>query len=139
MKTISLWQPWAAAIVAGVKTIETRHWSTNYRGPIAIHAALKTSPELKRITAQAFMDGYGDAFRNVRYFSWFEMPRGAIVATAELVAVYSTDDERLNPSGKDRYWGDFSANRYGWILSGIQPLRYPLPWKGSQGLFEWTP
>lgn len=39
MKALTLWQPWASLIALGVKTIETRGWSTNYRGPLAIHAA----------------------------------------------------------------------------------------------------
>ena len=39
MKALSLWQPWASLIAAGVKKVETRHWPTAYRGPIAIHAA----------------------------------------------------------------------------------------------------
>ena len=26
MKALSLWQPWASGIFAGVKSIETRHW-----------------------------------------------------------------------------------------------------------------
>ena len=47
---ISLWEPWAAAIKLKLKCIETRGWSTKYRGPIAIHAArsrghLKQVPE----------------------------------------------------------------------------------------------
>lgn len=39
MRAISLWQPWASAIALGSKRIETRSWSTSYRGPLAIHAA----------------------------------------------------------------------------------------------------
>lgn len=39
MKTISLWQPWASAIAYGAKRVETRSWKTDYRGPLAIHAA----------------------------------------------------------------------------------------------------
>lgn len=39
MKAVSLWNPWAAAIAAGIKKIETRSWTTSYRGPLAIHAA----------------------------------------------------------------------------------------------------
>ena len=38
MKAITVRQPWASLIAAGVKTIETRSWRTDYRGPIAIHA-----------------------------------------------------------------------------------------------------
>jgi hypothetical protein len=39
IKAISLWQPWASLMAAGVKLHETRHWWTSYRGPLAIHAA----------------------------------------------------------------------------------------------------
>lgn len=36
MKAISLHQPWASWIAEGKKTIETRMWSTRYRGPLLI-------------------------------------------------------------------------------------------------------
>lgn len=32
-------QPWAAALVYGVKVIEVRTWKTKYRGPLLIHAS----------------------------------------------------------------------------------------------------
>jgi hypothetical protein len=38
-RVLSLKQPWAALLVAGLKTIEIRRWSTAYRGPVLIHAA----------------------------------------------------------------------------------------------------
>lgn len=38
MKVLTLHQPWASLVALGVKTIETRSWSTSYRGPLAIHA-----------------------------------------------------------------------------------------------------
>ncbi len=40
MKLITLWQPWASAMSLSMKRIETRSWGTDYRGPLAIHAAL---------------------------------------------------------------------------------------------------
>lgn len=39
VRALSLWQPWAGFVAVGTKTIETRHWSTKYRGPLLIHAA----------------------------------------------------------------------------------------------------
>lgn len=36
---LSIKQPWAALLVAGVKTIEVRRWSTARRGRVLIHAA----------------------------------------------------------------------------------------------------
>ena len=41
MKVLTLHQPWASLVALGVKTIETRSWSTKYRGPLAIHAGAK--------------------------------------------------------------------------------------------------
>jgi hypothetical protein len=38
VRALGLDQPWASLIAAGIKTIETRDWSTTYRGPLAIHA-----------------------------------------------------------------------------------------------------
>ena len=36
MKALSVKQPWASMIASGVKTIETRTWYTEYRGPLLI-------------------------------------------------------------------------------------------------------
>ena len=44
MKAISLKQPFAALVAAGVKQFETRKWRTNYRGPLLIHASLAPHP-----------------------------------------------------------------------------------------------
>lgn len=42
MKALTIWQPWAGAVAAGIKKNETRSWSTKYRGQIAIHSAMKS-------------------------------------------------------------------------------------------------
>lgn len=39
MKALSLQQPWANLIADGFKTIETRKWTTSYRGPLLILAS----------------------------------------------------------------------------------------------------
>src|SRR5438094_6954309 len=36
---ISVKQPWAALLVAGLKTVEVRRWPTRRRGRVLIHAA----------------------------------------------------------------------------------------------------
>src|SRR5438270_7339154 len=41
VKAITLWEPWATAMRLMLKKIETRHWQTGYRGPLAIHAAAR--------------------------------------------------------------------------------------------------
>ncbi len=42
-RALTLWQPWASLIAIGAKTIETRSWSTAYRGPLLIHAGASTA------------------------------------------------------------------------------------------------
>jgi hypothetical protein len=36
---LSVKQPWAALLAAGVKTVEVRSWPTSRRGPLLIHAS----------------------------------------------------------------------------------------------------
>lgn len=45
MKALSVKQPWAGLIATGVKTIETRTWKTNYRGPLLICASASPKSE----------------------------------------------------------------------------------------------
>ena len=41
MKALSVRQPWASMIAQGTKTIETRTWSTGYRGDLLIVSSKK--------------------------------------------------------------------------------------------------
>lgn len=40
-KCISMHQPWASLLVAGIKTVEGRSWSTSYRGPLWVASTVK--------------------------------------------------------------------------------------------------
>ncbi|MEK7168734.1 MAG: ASCH domain-containing protein [Patescibacteria group bacterium] len=44
-KAISLKQPWANLVASGKKTIETRKWSTKYRGDLVICSS--QNPKIK--------------------------------------------------------------------------------------------
>jgi len=41
MKAVSIKEPWASLILSGKKTIETRTWSTKYRGDLLLCASKK--------------------------------------------------------------------------------------------------
>jgi hypothetical protein len=41
MKILTVRQPWASLIVAGLKDVENRPWNTKYRGRLGIHAAIR--------------------------------------------------------------------------------------------------
>lgn len=140
MKTISLWQPWASAIAAGIKTIETRGWSTNYRGPLAIHAAKRYTFELRQAYEIRVIPGSSEdtALKRIGVTVHDDLPRGAIVATCML-----RDCVRIEGAGSaqqwpinDIAWGDFTAGRFGWVLGDIVPLLVPYPCVGRQGFFD---
>ena len=107
MKAITLWQPWATLLACGAKQYETRSWATEYRGPIAIHAAkrrldiqdldgnmcIATLESLQLVTATQMMKS---------------LPYGCIIATAELVGVYCI----AAPPDKPLFRDDFSFMFY---------------------------
>lgn len=136
MKAISLWQPWASAIAIGVKKIETRGWSTSYRGPLAIHAA-KTKDHLAFAQTPLAKAAIIQALKNVgdgRITPPWVWPLGAVVATCTLedcVSVKWLGDI----SAEERLWGNYDPGRFGWMLSNVQWIE-PIPFRGAQGFFQ---
>jgi activating signal cointegrator 1 len=151
MKALSLWQPWASAIVSGAKTIETRSWFTRYRGPLVIHAGKRRiKTELAGMAAQANWCGALGRL-SVDEDIWDALPFGAAIAVCDLVDCRATQtftpaelDCRRRPEGlghsgyvwTERQLGDFAIGRFGWVLTNVRPLAQPVPWRGAQGFFE---
>lgn len=54
MKAITIWQPYAQAIVLGLKKFETRSWPTKYRGKLAIHASLKPLSKERKLLVEKY-------------------------------------------------------------------------------------
>ena len=136
IKCISLWQPWASLITIGAKQIETRHWATSYRGPIAIHAA-KTEKELDLCMVQPyerFLKRAGLLQYQGLAKCLLSLPLGKIVAVAELKDCVATDE--LQISEQERAFGNYAPGRFAWILEDIRPLKEPLPCRGAQRLFN---
>jgi len=48
MKAITLHQPWASLVAQDIKTIESRSWTTSYRGLLVIHAS-KRQPDVEML------------------------------------------------------------------------------------------
>ena len=129
MKCISLWQPWASAIALGYKCIETRDWSTNVRGRIAIHAAKRwTRAERLFLERQRMLGRFPPAST---------LPLGAVVCTALLVDVRSTSSLiAAGISPIEWEFGNYLPGRYGGLLQDVQPLLAPIPFLGAQGFFD---
>lgn len=89
MKALTLHQPWASLVAEGVKTIETRSWSTKYRGQLAIHAG-KTKANVME-TGPEIWAPFIDPDRPGRLVH--PMNFGAVVAVAQLVDVLPIVDD----------------------------------------------
>lgn len=154
-KVLTLTQPWATLIALGEKKIETRSWSTSYRGPLLIHAAkgFGVLGDAMGLAMLCVKSPFSDVL--IKHGVTLPgLPRGAIVAVCELVGCRSTPIEgtlripdarrgygalSLPPPEPERSFGDYSPGRYAWILANIRALRAPIPARGALGLWEWTP
>ena len=114
---LSVKQPGAALLVAGIKAVEIRTWPTKRRGRVLIHAskvadprpegwALVTTPELRELAAlRGGMIGTGELVGCVRY------------ATAEVFAE-ATAEHRNAPE-----WFR-PAGLYGFVFQNLRPIAY---------------
>ena len=114
LKCLSLYQPWSSDVAEGRKLVETRGWSTQYRGLLAIHAG-----------------------KNREYVPrWSDLPRGAIVAVTKLYGVRPVEAIRDTLSEQELHLGDYSDGRYGWLFTKTVKLTEPIPTRGFQKLFS---
>ena len=129
MTAITLWQPWASLIAAGLKRHETRHWYTFQRGPLAIHAAVRPcvtdlAPRLTDLLTRRFGPDWPAL-----------LPRGAVLCTAVLGACIPTAGATVGET--ERLCGNWSPGRHAWRLDQVAPLDTPVPAKGKQGFWTW--
>jgi hypothetical protein len=104
MKALTLYHPHAMLVETGWKEVETRGWYTDYRGPLAIHAAKRWTDEerdtaveivhrLRRMREDKFPQedwrlGISDCLWH--HGKKGEQSLGCIVAVCELAACLST-------------------------------------------------
>lgn len=148
MKALTLTQPWATLVAIGAKRIETRSWSTSYRGPLAIHAA-KGYPCWARGTCDE-----GPFRKALGNLDPQGLHCGYVLATATLVAIVPTEaviefsfdrgvflgellTEGFPLSPEELAFGDYAEGRYAWLLKGVKPLPVPVPARGRLGLWNW--
>ena len=124
---LSVKQPWAALLVAGLKTVEVRSWPTRRRGRVLIHAGRVADdrPEgWARITTPGLME--------------LTRLRSGIVGVGDIVAcrMYKTPegfaaDAPLHLNAPD--W--FRPPRlYGFVFQGVRPIGYH-PYPGQTMFF----
>lgn len=136
MKVLTLQQPWATLVAIGAKKIETRSWSTKYRGMLAIHSG-------KKFQASQFKICYTEPFYTVLTENGIHANNlilGKIIATCKLVDILQITKEFQSNLGlmepKEFCFGDYAPDRFAWIIEDVKMLDNPIPAKGMLGLWE---
>jgi len=139
MKALTIHQPWASAIMAGVKAVENRTWSTKYRGWLVIHAGLSIDPageDSLRAAGWELPQAVEDC------------PRGVVLGVVELIDVvrYPSPGAKQRTLGAE--FGDedpyglaedpLASGPWCWILRGARRWARPVPCKGRLGLWEYA-
>ncbi len=149
MKAITIWQPWATLIAIGAKKYETRSWATNYRGPIAIHAAQKPFNTDTYLDRELYP--FAKALNLPDIYSFDKLPYGCIIATAELIGCWEicvdggdngwdfapTLDNSYHATKQEMFFGDWTPGRYAWQFRNMKMLPEPIKTKGHQRLWNW--
>ena len=140
MRGLTLLQPWAALVALGLKRLETRSWSTRYRGELAIHASARalSRREWRQVHPRILVALHAMGVRSTG-----QLPRGRILATCELVEVIPTDaDAGTIPDTFARFlspdeglYGNYGPGRYVWALDKVRLLENPVAACGALGLW----
>lgn len=125
MKAISIQQPFASLIAAGLKKYEFRTWPTAYRGEILIHAGKTVNRK-----AMKKFEKYG-----------LEYPVGCIIAKAKITDCVKVTDEMVAELVKEEpvVYSGFAEEPewegYGFKLEEVSEIE-PIEANGMLGLWE---
>lgn len=148
MKTLTLWQPYASLVAMGEKRIETRSWSTSYRGPLAIHAGQALPKIWTPFKDEHFVEALAPeiGLNSMGAPNLDRLPRGVVLAIVNLV-----DVAPMLPWGEVLGWGfptpkeeafgrydNADGQRYAWFFQDddVQLVDPPIPCRGRQRLWE---
>jgi hypothetical protein len=118
----------------GLKTIETRSWSTRHRGELLIHASMGKTGAL--LASEPPFSKYISDFKH--------LPFGAIIGQVMLVDVVRVEQLFLSGAAindlslEERAFGDYTSGRYAWLFEEAIQFSRPVPILGTLGLWEYT-
>lgn len=138
MRALTLRQPYASFVVgldiygSPIKMIETRPWSTGYRGPLAIHSST-AGPDIQLLEKIAL--GLPISRESI-----LRLPRGKIIGKVTLVDCLPV--EKLYGSSLDtereRRLSDWGAGRFAFVFANPVEFVHPITVKGSSRIWDWN-
>ena len=146
---LSLTQPWATLAAHSLKLVETRSWSTPYRGRLGIHASASFPRWARELCLE---EPFRAALLRLRIPYLSDLPLGKLLAVGELAScgrIVGADREHswIDDGGgrrtligePERSFGDYTPGRSAWIMRDMRPLPAPIDYKGRLGLFQVEP
>lgn len=132
---ITLHEPWATLLAIGAqrggKGNETRDWSTDYRGPLAIHAGKTIDQDV--CWTEPFFSVLSKHFGTSAFMDRFRL--GYIIATCELLHVERAEVIRPVLSEVELAFGGYGPGRFAWVTDYPILLPRPIPARGLQKLW----
>lgn len=133
----------------GAKHVETRSWTTPYRGLLAIHASSRYTMALAQQTQE-----FAALLRKRRYPFFASVIagqvddpdwrlfnpaycRGQIVCVVNLLAVLPINEAYSRPWSLECEFGDYSLGRYAWHTQLVHTFTKPIRAVGRQQFWEW--
>lgn len=125
-RALSIRQPWAWAIINGLKGVENRTWKSNYRGRLFVHAAkYEDLDSVSWVMARA-ADQLGIATHQAMESYLRHRDLGCVIGEVQMIGCVEGRDARPQDPW---YFGPC-----GFVLS--DPIRYkPIPCRGHLGIF----
>lgn len=128
MKALSVTQPWASVLCAGIKDVENRLWqAAKAPGRILIHATKTKVPS----NWDMYPDDYSAEIRNARLMGWIpeysEMPYGSVIGYLDCYKIVKDSDS---------FWAQ--PDSFHWCVRDAYLFDTPIPdIKGVRGhLFD---
>ncbi len=119
LRALTVRQPWAGLLAAGVKPVENRTWRTSARGELWLHAGAGADPIAEWM--------YGHLIHAENTAGAQIWARGAVIALAELTGVHR-DTGCCEPWGQPDQWH--------WEIRPVRVLAVPVPARGALGIWQ---
>ena len=134
MKAITIHEPYASLIIMGIKRFETRGWSTNLRGSLAIHAARQEMTQEGKKVAEKYdiTPQYGKVLGVVEIINCFKCQSDNLLSSSESRAQWIIGEE-----SEEKEFGWFTVGRFAWQMKVLEKFEIPIPAKGQQRFWTW--
>lgn len=131
MKALSIRQPWAWLIAAGIKDVENRTWKSHFQGRLYIHASSAVDPKESWQARLSIMTALMTTAEMKRIYD-AEFTRGAIIGEVTM----SDCCFRFGDMNDNIYSKWHEVGYYGFYLT--DPVLYdkPIPCRGARKFFE---